>query len=89
MSQGREFDLLVRDLPEVFEVEVRARGRRRILKVLPWHGGDFTYKDELYEVRGPYHGLGDYQVYRLQIQEASVQVERLPDGKHRRGKRRR
>jgi hypothetical protein len=39
---------------------------------LGWHGGDFIYKDNLYEVRGPYHGLEEYQVFALVATDSKV-----------------
>jgi len=32
---------------------------------LGWHGGDFEYNGQTYIVRGPYHGLEYYVIYKI------------------------
>ena len=71
----------VHDTAKSFYVEVTIIGGfdgEKVVKGFGWHGGDFVFRGNPYTLRGPYHGLDHYRVFRLVEQQATETYSRLP-----------
>lgn len=45
---------------------IRVFNQAYFITEMGWHGGEFSYGPNHYEVRGPYHGLLEFQIFKLE-----------------------
>jgi len=67
-----EFEIKVHNNHDRFWIEVFHEARK--VAEFGWHGGEFLIGQEHFEVRGPYHGLDDYLVFKLTPMETFIKL---------------
>lgn len=66
------FNLVVHDTPDGFWIKVIVAETGKAIAKLPWEGGDFRHSKQDYILRGPYHSLTSYRVFRLERVPAKI-----------------